>query len=54
VPRQKAIEHAQPLEWIEEFRQQYNVPDVPGLPRFNGGLVGYFGYETIGYIEPRL
>jgi anthranilate synthase component 1 len=24
------------------------------LPRFNGGLVGYFGYETIGYIEPKL
>ncbi|NOV31709.1 anthranilate synthase component I [Methylomonas sp. ZR1] len=50
----QVFEHAQPLEWIEEFRQNYNVPDVPGLPRFNGGLVGYFGYETIGYIEPRL
>lgn len=50
----QTFEHAQPLEWIEEFRQNYNVPDVPGLPRFNGGLVGYFGYETIGYIEPRL
>ncbi|OAI11412.1 anthranilate synthase [Methylomonas koyamae] len=50
----EAFEHSQPLQWIEEFRQQYKVPDVPGLPRFNGGLVGYFGYETIGYIEPRL
>jgi anthranilate synthase component 1 len=30
------------------------VPDINDLPRFNGGLVGYFGYETIGYIEPRL
>ncbi|QSB01202.1 anthranilate synthase component I [Methylomonas sp. EFPC1] len=50
----QTFEHAQPLEWIEEFRQNYKVPDVPGLPRFNGGLVGYFGYETIGYIEPRL
>ena len=46
--------HAKPLEWIEEFRRQYQVPDIAGLPRFNGGLVGYFGYETIGYIEPRL
>ena len=46
--------HPQPLEWIEEFRQRYKVPDIEGLPRFNGGLVGYFGYETIGYIEPRL
>ena len=50
----ETFEHAQPLQWVEEFRQQYKVPDVPGLPRFNGGLVGYFGYETIGYIEPRL
>jgi len=48
------LTHPQPLVWIEEFRQRYNVPDIEGLPRFNGGLVGYFGYETIGYIEPRL
>jgi anthranilate synthase component 1 len=27
---------------------------MPGLPRFFGGLVGYFGYDTVGYIEPRL
>ena len=46
--------HDNPLIWIEAFKQRYKVPDIPGLPRFNGGLVGYFGYETIGYIEPRL
>ena len=50
----ESINHPQPLEWIEEFRLRYKVPDIEGLPRFNGGLVGYFGYETIGYIEPRL
>ena len=43
-----------PLAWVQEFIQQYNVPDIPELPRFTGGLVGYFGYETIQYIEPRL
>ncbi|MCK4841599.1 MAG: anthranilate synthase component I [Methylococcales bacterium] len=48
------ISHPQPLLWIEEFRQRYRVPDIEDLPRFNGGLVGYFGYETIAYIEPRL
>ena len=48
------ITHPNPLKWIEEFRLRYKVPDIEGLPRFNGGLVGYFGYETIGYIEPRL
>ncbi len=50
----ESLNHPQPLVWIEEFRQRYNVPDIEGLPRFNGGLVGYFGYETIAYIEPRL
>ncbi len=43
-----------PLVWIQEFIHQYKVPDIPELPRFTGGMVGYFGYETIQCIEPRL
>ena len=43
-----------PLAAIEAFREQYKVPDVEGLPLFTGGLVGYFGYDTVRYIEPRL
>ena len=43
-----------PLQWISDFQQEYKVPDLEELPRFNGGLVGYFGYETIAYIEPKL
>lgn len=43
-----------PLAWVDQFRQQFRVPEVDGLPRFSGGLVGYFGYDTIRYIEPRL
>lgn len=43
-----------PLTWIEQYKARYKVPDLSNLPRFNGGLVGYFGYETIAYIEPRL
>ena len=43
-----------PLAWIENFQAQYKVAEVDALPRFNGGLVGYFGYDTIRYIEPRL
>lgn len=43
-----------PLQWINDFQQAYKVPDLEELPRFNGGLVGYFGYETVGYIEPKL
>ena len=43
-----------PLAEVEKFKNHYRVPDVAGLPRFSGGLVGYFGYDCIGYIEPRL
>ncbi len=47
-------ESADPLKEIEKFQQQYRVPNIKELPRFTGGLVGYFGYDTIRYIEPRL
>ncbi len=43
-----------PLAWIEEFQRRYRAPELSGLPRFTGGLVGYFGYDTVRYIEPRL
>jgi anthranilate synthase component 1 len=45
---------ADPLAWIEEFQAGFRAPEMPGLPRFTGGLVGYFGYDTVRYIEPRL
>jgi len=43
-----------PLEFVEQFQARYRVPELPGLPRFNGGLVGYFGYDIVRYIESRL
>lgn len=43
-----------PLRWIEEYQAQFKVPKLDNLPVFNGGLVGYFGYEIIRYIEPKL
>ncbi len=39
---------------LENFKQQYKSPKIEGLPRFSGGLVGYFAYDCIEYIEPRL
>jgi anthranilate synthase component 1 len=45
---------ADPLAWIEDFYHRYRVYQPGHLPRFNGGLVGYFGYDTVRYIEPRL
>ncbi|WP_346799216.1 anthranilate synthase component I [Halomonas sp. Bachu 37] len=47
-------EVSDPLEWIETFQQRFKVPKLDDQPRFDGGLVGYFGYDTIRYIEPRL
>ena len=44
----------QPLAEVEAFKQQFRVPDLPGLPRFSGGLVGYFGYDCVAYMEPHL
>ncbi|WAB94591.1 anthranilate synthase component I [Pseudomonas citronellolis] len=43
-----------PLAFVEQFKERYRVPTLPGLPRFNGGLVGYFGYDCVRYVEPRL
>jgi anthranilate synthase component 1 len=50
----EALTSEDPLAWIEAFQGRYRAPDLPGLPRFTGGLVGYFGYDTVRYIEPRL
>ncbi|HEX5054906.1 MAG TPA: chorismate-binding protein, partial [Gammaproteobacteria bacterium] len=43
-----------PLSFVDGFRQTLRVPRLENLPRFHGGLVGYFGYDTIRYIEPKL
>ncbi len=47
-------ELADPLAEIERIRTEYKVPQLPQMPQFSGGLVGYFGFETIGYVEPKL
>ncbi|MGI9302676.1 MAG: anthranilate synthase component I [Gammaproteobacteria bacterium] len=43
-----------PLAWIAEYHARFATPELDDLPRFTGGLVGYFGYDTIRYIESRL
>ncbi|PKM30896.1 MAG: anthranilate synthase component I [Gammaproteobacteria bacterium HGW-Gammaproteobacteria-11] len=47
-------ECADPLAFVEVFKARYRVPTISGLPRFNGGLVGYFGYDSVRYVEQRL
>lgn len=47
-------DHGNPLDFIANYHARFKVALQPGLPRFCGGLAGYFGYDTIRYIEPRL
>jgi anthranilate synthase component 1 len=47
-------DHTNPMSFISEFMARFKVPDLPGLPRFCGGLVGCFGYDTVRFIEPKL
>lgn len=42
------------LDFVRSFQARFKTPPYAGLPRFTGGLAGYFGYETIRYIEKRL
>ncbi len=43
-----------PLDFIERYQQRFKVALRPGLPRFCGGLAGYFGYDAVRFIEPKL
>ncbi|CBL45691.1 Anthranilate synthase, component I [gamma proteobacterium HdN1] len=43
-----------PLAFVQSYKARFRVPELPDLPRFHGGLVGYFGYDIVRYIEPRL
>jgi anthranilate synthase component 1 len=47
-------DHTNPMSFISEFMARFKVPDLPGLPRFCGGLVGVFGYDTVRFVEPKL
>ncbi|WP_338770535.1 anthranilate synthase component I [Massilia sp. METH4] len=43
-----------PLEFIEQYQARFKVALRPGMPRFVGGLAGYFGYDTVRHIEKKL
>lgn len=48
---------ADPFQYIRDFQSQFKVPtqvELPELPSFTGGLVGYLGYDAVRYIEPKL
>ncbi len=43
-----------PLDFISAYQRRFKVAPLSGLPRFTGGLAGYFGYDTVRYIERKL
>jgi len=45
---------ADPLAYVNDYLGRFKAAQVAGLPRFCGGLVGYFGYDTVRYVEKRL
>ena len=47
-------EQGDPLVFIEHYLAQFKVAVRPGLPRFCGGLAGYFGYDTVRHVEKKL
>lgn len=47
-------ENTNPLDFVKAFQARFKTPPYHGSPRFTGGLTGYFGYETIRYIEKKL
>ncbi|MDG1944132.1 MAG: anthranilate synthase component I [Halioglobus sp.] len=50
----ETAEVADPLAFTESFQQRYRTAPRSDLPVFHGGLVGYFGYDTVRYVEPKL
>jgi anthranilate synthase component 1 len=48
------LECPDPLAFIGDYVKRVSAAPLAGLPRFAGGLVGYFGYDTVRYIEPKL
>ncbi len=48
------VESPDPLAFIGEYLRRFRAAPLDTLPRFAGGLVGYFGYDTVRYVEPKL
>jgi anthranilate synthase component I len=52
--RSQEVEVEDPLVFVESYLSRFKVATYPGLPRFCGGLVGYFAYDVVRYIEHKL
>lgn len=50
----ESFDVADPLAFIDEMQKGFDVAAIPELPLFHGGLVGYFAYDTVRYVEDKL
>jgi anthranilate synthase component 1 len=53
----ETLEHvfsADPLAFVEKYRKRFKAAPIEGALRFAGGLAGYFGYDTVRYVERKL
>lgn len=50
----ESLETADPFAFIEEYKARFRVAEVTDNQRFGGGLVGYFAYDTVRYVEPSI
>jgi anthranilate synthase component 1 len=50
----ETIQTDDPFVYIEQYQQRFRVPELDELPRFSGGLVGYFAYDTVRFVERRV
>lgn len=50
----ETTEKRNPMDALRNLLEKYKSPKIDGLPTFTGGFVGYFGYNMIGYAEPKL
>lgn len=49
-----AASNTNPLDFVKAYLARFRPAPLDGLPRYTGGLAGYFGYDTVRYIERRL
>ncbi len=54
ITERRIPHHQDPLAVLRALMKPYSLAEIPGLPRFCGGLVGCFAYEMIHFFEPRV
>ena len=49
--RTERLPDGDPLEALQALLKEVRPVAVPGLPRFQGGAVGFLGYDMVGHME---